>query len=465
VATLPKQKTFDRSLVDGPIGPAVWKLAWPTMLQNMIAGLQGVIDHAMVGHFVGYAANAAIGVSWQIIIVVIVFGTSVFAGMGVLVARFAGQNDSDKVNRVVYQAMLTAAGMSIIMGAVGWFLAPSLLGLVRAAPEVRTEALPFLRVVLAGIIGMMLFFMLSGAFRAAGDPRTPLRLGIAMTALTVILNVMFIPAFGTIGAAYGTVLSSTIVSAFGLWRMSRPDSVIHFERGMSRAVDWAIIRSLFRFGLPTGFQGIAMNVAGVLLLRYIGSLDHSAAAQAAYAVGYTELFAFITWTSVGLMGAAGTIAGQNLGAGNPARAMQGVWEAAVIGLKVAAVIGLLFLLVPNLLLAVFGMTDPEVIGIGTQLLRFLSVSGFFVTVALCYTGGLQGTGDTRSPFYISVVSQIVVPLGLCAIMEAVRGLTPATIWLAIVLGHMTRCSLSVIRFRQGKWRHIEVDIAPARQPS
>jgi Na+-driven multidrug efflux pump len=145
--------------------------------------------------------------------------------------------------------------------------------------------------------------------------------------------------------------------------------------------------------------------------------------------------------------------------------MQGVWEAAVIGLKVAAVIGLLFLLVPNLLLAVFGMTDPEVIGIGTQLLRFLSVSGFFVTVALCYTGGLQGTGDTRSPFYISVVSQIVVPLGLCAIMEAVRGLTPATIWLAIVLGHMTRCSLSVIRFRQGKWRHIEVDIAPARQPS
>jgi Na+-driven multidrug efflux pump len=64
-----------------------------------------------------------------------------------------------------------------------------------------------------------------------------------------------------------------------------------------------------------------------------------------------------------------------------------------------------------------------------------------------------------------VDSQIVVPLGLCAIMEAVRGLTPATIWLAIVLGHMTRCSLSVIRFRQGKWRHIEVDIAPARQPS
>jgi putative MATE family efflux protein len=465
VATLLKQKTFDRSLIEGPIGPAVWKLAWPTMLQNMIAGLQGVIDHAMVGHFVGFTANAAIGVSWQIIIVVIVFGTSVFAGMGVLVARFAGQNDPDKVNRVVYQAFLTAAGMSLLMGGVGWFLAPSLLELVRAAPEVRAEALPFLRVVLLGIIGMMLFFMLSGAFRACGDPRTPLRLGIAMTALTIILNVIFIPAFGTIGAAYGTVLSSTIVSAFGLWRMSRPDSVIHFATGMNRGADWTIIRSLFRFGLPTGFQGIAMNVAGVMLLRYIGSLEHSAAAQAAYAIGYTELFSFITWTSVGLMGAAGTIAGQNLGAGNPARAMEGVHEAALIGLKVAAVIGALFLVVPGTLLWFFGMTDPEVISIGTLLLRFLSVSGFFVTVALCYTGGLQGTGDTRSPLYISIVSQIVVPLGFCAVMQTTRGLTPATIWLAIVLGHMTRCSLSVVRFRQQKWRHIQVDISPARQPS
>jgi Na+-driven multidrug efflux pump len=111
------------------------------------------------------------------------------------------------------------------------------------------------------------------------------------------------------------------------------------------------------------------------------------------------------------------------------------------------------------------MTDPEVISIGTLLLRFLSVSGFFVTVALCYTGGLQGTGDTRSPLYISIVSQIVVPLGFCAVMQAARGLTPATIWLAIVLGHMTRCSLSVVRFRQQKWRHIQVDISPARQPS
>ena len=112
------RRTFDRSLVEGPIGPAVWKLAWPTMLQNVIAGLQGIIDHAMVGHFVGYTANAAIGVSWQIVIVVIVFASSVFSGMGVLIARFAGANQPEKVNRVFYQAFLTAAGLSVTLAAV-----------------------------------------------------------------------------------------------------------------------------------------------------------------------------------------------------------------------------------------------------------------------------------------------------------------------------------------------------------
>src|SRR5260370_3113496 len=100
---------------------------------------------------------------------------------------------------------------------------------------------------------------------------------------------------------------------------------------MSWRPDWGIIRELFRFGLPTGFQGIAMNIAGVLLLRFIGSLPQSAEAQAAYAVGYTELFSFITWTSVGVMSAAATVGGQNLGAGPPQPAGHRLQGAAWLG--------------------------------------------------------------------------------------------------------------------------------------
>ena len=463
-------KPLDRSIVEGPLARAVWMLAWPTMLQNLIAGLQGVVDHALVGHFVGYAGNAAIGVGIQIFIVVIVFVISVFSGMGVLVARFAGANEPDKVNRTVYQAFLAAVALwGLLLAPVGWVLAPSLLRVVNAAPTVQVEALPFLRIMFVGSLGMLLFFMVSGALRAAGDARTPLRLGVLLTVLNIACNVAFItglgplPRLGTAGAAVGTTVAGLVVSGIAGYLLFSGRLPVRWHRGMNWRPDWSIIRELFRFGLPTGFQGIAMNIAGVLLLRFIGSLAESAQAQAAYAVSYTELFSFITWTSVGLMSAAATVAGQNLGAGLPERAVHGVHVAAGLGLALAAAIGILFVTIPRSLLGIFGMTDPVVVGLGVQLLRFLSVSGLFVTVALTYTGGLQGTGDTRSPLYISIVSQIVVPLGICALFQATRGLRPTDIWTAILLGHITRCALSVLRFRQGKWRTIKVEMATVPQ--
>jgi len=460
-----RNRKLDRSIVEGPIAAAVWKMAWPTVLQNAIGGLQGIIDHAMVGHYVGFTGNAAIGVSWQIFLVIIVFISSLFTGMGVLVARFAGANEPDKVNRTVYQAFLTSVVLAVgIMAPIGYALSPWLLELVNATPEVRAEALPYLRTMFMFSIGLLLFFMLGGALRAAGDARTGLRLGALLTVLNIIFNVVLItgagpfPAMGTLGAAIGTVLASAIVSTIALVMILTDRLVIHFPRTMSFKPDFAIIRALFRFGLPAGIQGVAMNVAGVLLIRFIGSLEHSAEAQAAYAVGYAELFSLITWTSVGLMGAAAAVAGQNLGAGHPERSSQAVRIAAEYGVAVAATVGALFLFIPEYLLAIFGVDDPTVVSIGTQLLRYLSVSGFFISVALTYTGGLQGTGDTRSPLFITLVSQVVVPIGLCFTLQSMGRLTAGGVWTAILLGHATRCILSVARFHQGRWKHIEVSL-------
>jgi len=464
----PKGRSFDRSIVEGPIIGAVWKIAWPTVLQNVIGGMQGIVDHAMVGHYVGFSGNAAVGVAFQIFLVVIVFVMSIYTGMGVLVARFAGANDAAAVNRTVYQAFLATIALSLfVMAPVGWLLSPTLLDLVNAAPAVQAEALPYLRTMFTGGVGMMMMFLLGGALRAAGDARTGLRLGIAMTLLNVSFNIIFIrglgpiPAMGVMGAALGTVLAGLIVSAYGFARLLSGHLVIHWERGMDWRWDWTIVKQLFRFGLPAGIQGIAMNVAGVLLLRFIGSLGNSAEAQAAYAVGYSELFSFITWTSVGLMGAAAAVAGQNLGAGKPERVERTVQIASRLGLAIAVTIGLLFLTIPRFLLGLFGMEDPVVLALGTQLLRWLSVSGLFISTALTYTGGLTGTGDTKGPLFITLVSQIAIPIGMLTVIQVTRPLEPADIWLAILCGHMMRALLTVRRFRSGKWREIRIDAGRA----
>jgi putative MATE family efflux protein len=467
----PATSRYDRSIVEGPLARAVWKIAWPTMLTNIFGGLQGIVDHVLVGHLVGYKGNAAIGVSSQIFIIVIVFISSLFIGMSVLVSRFVGAGEEDKANRTVYQAFLAAVFMALgIMAPIGYFASPWLLDFVNAAPAVKAEALPFLRIMFCFSSGMLIFFMLSGALRSAGDARTPMVLGIAMTLLNIAFNLVLIrglgpiPAFGTKGAAMGTAAATGLVASYSIYKLWHGGWVVRFPRTRAAlAPDWGIIRSLFRFGLPTGIQGIAMNIGGVLMLSFIGSLPQSAAAQAAFAIGYSQLFSLITWTSVGLMGAAAATAGQNLGATNPERAEQSVHIAARYALGGAAAIGALFFLFPAQLLAVFGMRDAAVVTIGTQLLRVLSVSGLFVAVALTYTGGLQGTGDTRSPLYISVISQVLVPLGICFAVRRFSTLDPIDIWIAILAGHVTRCALSVLRFNQGKWRGIVVDLEPARR--
>src|SRR5207237_867885 len=206
----PAAARYDRSIVEGPLQQAVWKIAWPTMLTNAIGGLQGMVDHVLVGNLVGYKANAAIGVSWQIFLVVIVFISSLFTGMSVLVARFAGAGDSEKVDRVVYQAFLTA-------------------------------------------------------------------IGIALTVVNLVLNVVLIrglgpiPAYGTRGSAMGTCITSGLIAVYALWKLWTGGWVVAFPKGRGLGPDWGIIRELFRFGLPTGIQGIAMNIGGVLMLSFIGS--------------------------------------------------------------------------------------------------------------------------------------------------------------------------------------------------
>jgi len=131
-------------------------------------------------------------------------------------------------------------------------------------------------------------------------------------------------------------------------------------------------------------------------------------------VAYTQLFSLVTWTSIGLMAAASSLAGQNLGAGKPDRTRRTVAAAARMGMALAAFFGLLFWFVPGRLFGLFGIEDPVVVELGGQLLRYLAVSGIFITAALAYTGGLQGAGDTspNSP-YPSASAPSSRPLAAC----------------------------------------------------
>ncbi len=466
----PLPADFDRSITQGPLHVAVWRIAWPTMLTNLVAGLQGLVDHAVIGHFVGYHGNAAIGISWRILSLVVVFASALYMGMGVLVARFAGRGEADKVDRVVKQALVATAFLGIaVFAPLGWVLSPHLLALVNATPEVQADALGYLRTMLAFNVGLLLFHLLLGALRAAGDARTPLRLSVLMTVVNVVLTLVlvrglgFIPALGTRGAGIATVAASGITTLTGLYLLFTRRLVIGPAPGL--APDWRILGRVLRIGIPAGLQVVALNITAVLLVRYVGALEHSAEAQAAYAVAYFEIFSLVIWTAIAVMTAAATVAGQNLGAERPDRAAKTPGTAVAVGLAVTLPLGLSFVLIPRGWLALFGMSDPQVQSLGIELLAFLSLTSVFMTISLGYTGALQGTGDTRTPLVITLISQVALPLGLCAGLDHFSRLTGTGIWLAITSGHFVRCMLSVYCFRRGRWRRLKIGIGEDPEPS
>ena len=196
------------------------------MLQNVIAGLQGIIDHAMVGHYVGYTANAAIGVSWQIFLVVIVFIASLYSGMGVLVARFTGAGEPDKVNRVVHQAFLTSIVLSVVLAVAGYAAravpARRRPGRARGeggraavpADDVRRQRRP------AGVLHDRRRVARGRRCAHAAAPRAS-----RPRCSTRSFNVVLIPglgsALGPFGAALGTVIANLIVATVGnAWMLS-----------------------------------------------------------------------------------------------------------------------------------------------------------------------------------------------------------------------------------------------------
>lgn len=447
---------------------SVWKLAWPLVTLNLVNGMHGFVDHVLIGHFIGSAdnaANAAIGVAWQVFLVIVVFIASIFHGMNVLIARYAGKQDRKTISEVFHSALMASIFCLVfVVAPLGYLGAPCLLNALGVAPEVHEHAMPYLRLLFAGGTPLFLMFLFTGAFHASGDPKTPLKLGVLTTFLNILISSVFIvgpgpvPSLGVLGAGLGTVLAPLASCVISIYLVHSGQMIIHPPERLHFRPNFHLLYAMVKIGVPTGLQGVLLNIGGVMLLWYISSLPFSAAAQAAYTIGYAQLFSLVTWTSFGLRAAAGTLMGQNIGAGKPQRGKECVLLAAGLGTVWAALVGLLFWTIPGVLLGFFNALDEPVHGYGVTLLRVLAVSGITVAITQALTGGLQGAGATRPPMIIAFATQIVALLGFCQIFASFGALSATVIWTALLVSHVLRLILTALVFRTRGWAHTHIEV-------
>jgi putative MATE family efflux protein len=336
------------SLTVGPLRPVILKLAAPAVAMMACHFCFNLIDSIWVGHLIGPAALAAVSTAGFYVWVLLSLGEMVEVGLIAVAARRHGEGRPDAAARAAGAAVIYALAAGTVVSLAGFALTTDLFRLMAVPAEVASLGHAYLDTWLLGGPLVFGFFAIEATFRASGDTHTPFLLLMASVLLSIGLDPLLIagvgpfPRLGVEGAALASVMvrGGGFLIGIGLaWR-----------RGLIRldAPDWRAIPTLLRVGAPLSLAGVLLSVVYMWLTRYTSRFG--TAALAALGVGHkVEGLGFIAISGFAL--SASALVGQNLGAGQEARARQAVRMTVGYCLAVTTTTAIAFLAIPQLLVS------------------------------------------------------------------------------------------------------------------
>jgi putative MATE family efflux protein len=375
--------------------------------------------------------------------VIVSIGELVGVGLTAVASRRHGEGDPERAARAAGTALVMAVLLGLVVAAGGTAALPAIFRLMDTHGLVAELARDFLVIQLAGAVRIYGSYVVTAAFRSAGDTRTPFVLLGASVLLNLVLDPVMIlglgpmPALGVYGAALATVLTRGLGFIVGLELLRR-------RGGLRLEFSLPVARTIARIGLPTMVTGVLFSAIYMLLVRIIGRFG--TAAIAALGVGHKiEGVSYMICIGFGL--AAETIVGQNLGAGQSGRARQAGWMTAHMAAVAPAVAGLLFVLVPGTLVGVF-TRDSAVIDAAVPYLLAAAVAQLVMAYENVLEGALSGAGYTLYTM-IAVVGISALRVPLAEIVAGSFGL--AGVWWMLALTAMARAAAMTSQWQWGRW--------------
>lgn len=430
-------------ITSGPLRPAILRLALPAVGTTLFQVLFNVTDTFWVGRTLGSSALAAVSLASYSVWALVAVGELVGVGLTAVAARRHGERDPEAAARATGTALWLAIGLGLLVGAGGIALLPAVFELMETGGEVAALARDFLVVQLLGAVLIYGYYVVTAAFRSAGDTRTPFLLLGASVLVNLVLDPLMIlgwgpiPALGVYGAALATVLTRGLSFVVGLELLRR-------RGGLRLSFAPRVAATIVRIGVPTMVTSVLFSVIYMLLVRVVGGFG--TAAIAALGVGHKiEGMSYMTCIGFGL--AAETLVGQNLGAGKPDRARRAGWQTAGISAVPSAILAVVFLLVPETLVGIFS-SDPAVVHAGSLYLRTAALAQFTMAFETVLEGALTGAGYTLWPMVVVVgVSALRIPLA--ALVAPAYGLLG--VWWILALTAMGRAAAMTALWRWGAW--------------
>jgi putative MATE family efflux protein len=434
-------------LMKDGIRQEIVSLAVPVVFSSLLQRITAVVDVLLVGGL-GAAAIATVGIGQLLLFLVMAVVWGLSAGATVVVAQLWGAQRRDEAGAVGFQALLIGIVVGIGMSAGGALMSTSVPVFLGARDEVLTLLAPYLRVVFSFLVCSLVVNLVTAIMYGMGNTRPPLRVAALMNVVHIavaypLINGLWgMPACGVLGVAIATAVSETAGAVYLL--------VVGFRSRCLRATPPSarLMGRVIRVGLPVAGDRLLQQAGQLMYLKVV--MLYGTAAYAAHQVGMAiEAMSFLP--GLGISMAATTAVGQRLGARQLLQATIAHREANRLALLVMVGMGVVFFLAPGPLLKIF-TADPEVVALGTPLLKIVAVLQIPLAVSMVLAGSLRGAGDTPALFWSTVVGSWGIRVPLAWVFATVLALDLTAVWSLLVADWLVRMTVLAHRYRSDGWR-------------
>ena len=435
----------------GSLNRAILLLAIPMVLEMVLESLFAVVDVFWVSRL-GSNAIATVGLTESVLTLVFAVGMGLGMSTTAMVARRIGEKDADGAAVSAVQAVFLGLVASLAMGIPFFFLAPRLLSLMGASPEIIASGVNYTRIALGGSGVVLMLFLNNAIFRGAGDAAIAMRLLWVSNILNLVLDPCLIfglgpfPRLGVTGAALATFSGRGIGVLYQFYRLAKGTERLRILARHVRIradVLWRLVRVSI-----TGILQFVIGQASWIGLVRIVSL-FGAPALAAYTIAI-RIVIFAILPSWGLSNAAATLVGQNLGAGHPDRSRNAVWRTGLWNMIFLGSVGIVFIVFARQIIGLF-TNDLAVVPLAVDCLRIFSCGNIAYAYGMVLMAAFNGAGDTLTPTYVNLFGFWILEIPLAWWLAMHTFMHVNGVFVSVVVAQSAIVLIGLVLFRRGSW--------------
>lgn len=435
---------------------AIFLLAVPMILELIMESTFAVVDIYFVGKL-GASAVATVGLTETYLFLLYAIAMGLATSITAIVSRRIGEKNKEEAGRSAIQAIFLALIASVPFAVGGILFAKELLGLMGADQWAIENGYRYTQWMLGGNAVIMLLFVINAIYRGAGDAAIAMRILWISNGINIILDPLlifgwgFIPSLGIEGAAIATNIGRGVGVLTQVWLLFRGGKHIRAKLSQIRR-DAGIMLAIFRTSLGGVGQMIIAMTSWIFIMRILSEIGSEAVAGATIAL---RILMFTMMPAWGLSNASATLVGQNLGAGNPARAESAVWKSGSYNMIFLVVVSVAYFFFNRFFMSVF-TDDHQVIAIGSEWLRLLSYSLFVYGWWMVSVQAFNGAGDTKTPTKINLVFFWLIQIPLSYLFAIKFGWQHSGVFRAVFISETSVGLFTLWLFTRGGWKTVKV---------